>query len=130
MLEQGVHDEAGVVGHVLHDHAQQVVHLTGQGGAFDDFGPGLHRGAEQVHGVAFVNLGMLFQTHIDVGREAQAHALGRHHRHVACDDFGFFQTLDAAQRGRGRQADLRSQNVVGHAAVELQRTQDATVYSV
>jgi len=86
VLQQRFHDEAREMRHVAHQHAQQVVHLAGERGAFNHLGPGLHGGSEGVHGTALVANGMFFQAHVDVGREPQAHVLWRHQRNIAGDD--------------------------------------------
>src|SRR6478609_9684966 len=127
VLEQRLHDEAAVVRHVLDHHAQQEIHLAREGDAFDHLGPALHAGTEQVHRVALVVLGVLFEPHVDVGGEPQTHGLGTHQRHVAIDDAALLHALDAPQHGTGRQADLPAGYVVGRAAVVLQRTQDDMV---
>mmetsp|Transcript_17030 Transcript_17030/g.40614 ORF Transcript_17030/g.40614 Transcript_17030/m.40614 type:complete len:226 (-) Transcript_17030:1482-2159(-) len=127
MLEQGVADEAGVVLHVLHQHAQQIVHLAGHGRTLHHFGPGLHRGTEQVARVAQRVVGLLLQPHIQVGRQAQPDTLGRYQGHIGRNHAGLLQPAHPAQHGRGRQAGLTGQRVIGDPAVLLQRAQDAAV---
>ncbi len=130
VLEQRVHDEAAVVGHVGHDHAQQVVHFAGERGAFHHLGPGLDAGTEQVHGIALVAFGVLFQPDVQVRGEAQAHGFRPHQGDVAVDHAGIFQPLGAAQHRAGRQAHLFADDIVGFAAVVLKAAQDRPIKPV
>jgi hypothetical protein len=127
VLEQRVHHEARVVRHVLHQHAQQVVHLAGQRRTLDHLGPGLDRGAEQLDRAALLQARVLFEPDVEHRGQAEADPLGLDQRHVAGDDPGLLEPLDAAQRRRSRQADGRGELVVGHPAVGLERTKNAPI---
>ncbi|MNT38317.1 hypothetical protein D3C72_1745030 [compost metagenome] len=127
MFEQGFHDEAAVVLHIGHHHAQQVVHLAGQRCAFHHFGPVLHALPECIHGVALMRFGAFLQAHVQVGSQAQAHFFRWHQGHIALYHPRLFQALDAAQHRAGRQAHLLANYVIGFTAVFLQAAQDGTV---
>jgi len=130
VLEKRLHDEARVVRHIAHQHAQQVVHLAGQCRTFHDLRPGLHGGTEGVHGTALVRVGVLLQADVDVGHQAQAHVFRAQQRHVTGDDATVLQPLDAAQGGTGRKLHLQSQLVVGDAALRLQHLKNAPIHRI
>ena len=127
MFEQGLHDKPRPVRHVVDRNAQQIVHFTGQSGALDDLGPGLHGRAEQVHRVALVALGVLLQADVEVRRQWQTDPLGCQQRDIAQHDTGLLESLDAPEHGRGRQANLLRQHVVGGTPVFLQDAKNASV---
>jgi len=77
-----------------------------------------------------VALGVLFQAHVQVGGQSQAHALGAYQSHVAVNHALFLQPLGAAQHGAGRQAHLFADHVIGLAAVVLPAAQAGTVQLV
>ena len=130
MLEQGVHHEAGIGGHVRHHQAQQEIHFTRQRRAFHDFGPGLDAGTKQVHRGSLGALGTLFQLHVDVGRQPQPHSLGFDQGDVAVDDARCFQPLVATLHRTGRKPDRGGNFVVGGAAVRLEVAKDLPIQLV
>src|SRR5690606_2372876 len=96
--EHAIQQEAGEVFEVDHHHLQQVVHVTGEGVAGDDFVPFVHATGEVGHGGGV----MVVQADADKGGQAKAQLLGIHFGAVAGDHTAALQPLHAPQAGGGR----------------------------
>ena len=71
-------------------------------------------------------LGVLFEPHVEVGREPQADRLGLDQRDVAAMTRASSSRLTRRSTALRRQADLLGELVVGSAAVGLQRAKNAS----
>lgn len=130
VLEQGVHHETRIRGHVGHQQAQLKVHFPGERGAFHHFGPRHHAGPELIHGTPFPAACVFFQPHVHVGRKTQAYCLGPHESHIAVDDLRLFQPPYAAQHSAGRQAHGLGNLLIGGTPVCLQTAQYVSIQLV
>ena len=90
------------MGHIGDNHTQQVIHLACQCRALDDFRPGLHACAEQVHWIALVALRVLFEPDIQVSGQPQADHFRANQRDIAIYHAGFFQAFDTPKNGTWR----------------------------
>lgn len=127
VLEQGVHHETGVGGHVGHHQPQLVVHFPCQRHALDHLVPAHHAGTKHIHRVALAALGVLFQPDVHIGSQAQPHRLGPNQGHITVDHPHLFQPADPPEDGAGRQAHLIRDLVKGGPAIGLQFAQDLPV---
>uniref|UniRef100_A0A699GJR0 Poly A polymerase head domain-containing protein n=1 Tax=Tanacetum cinerariifolium TaxID=118510 RepID=A0A699GJR0_TANCI len=140
VAQQGGHHEAREVFHVFHVHAQQVVHFACHGVARHHFGPLGHRvgevgarrrrrigGAQCARVAVGGGVAVLFQPHVHVGQQAQADLVGVEQGHVLADHAGFFEALDTAQAGGGRQGHHLGYVLVGQPAIGLQDGQNLAV---